>query len=376
MNRMKKLWLVMALSITLLIVGGCTDTNDSGPGSSSDAPTTEPSDEDTTTTLPDEDPDEDLPLPEFKETKSSFTLAFLPDTQIYTTNFRYYDIFYSQTQWIVDHQKQYNIRFTSHLGDLTHNNEKGQWTVADKAFKIMDDAKVPYGVTAGNHDINANRHEFYTLTDDERSTTEQFLQLFSKERAAKFKDNYGSHSANGWNSFYFFEGNGQKYMVMFLDYYASDATLRWANSILAQYPEIPTILVTHYLVRPTASGGSEFPNTPVRRLWSEVVNTNNQIFLTINGHYGGSGWSIKQNSFGNDVIAMVVDYQDETRGGNGWFRLLEFDTENNKIYAKSFSPYIMNMDEANRSSSDVVELTASNHRYTIDWDFSTRFDFN
>ena len=71
-----------------------------------------------------------------------FTLAVLPDTQIYSfitasnpARPAYFEI---QTQWIVDNAAAKNIKFVSHVGDIVDNVTAGQVAAADRALDILD----------------------------------------------------------------------------------------------------------------------------------------------------------------------------------------------------------------------------------------------
>lgn len=318
--------------------------------------------------------------PAFKNSECSFVMSVLPDTQIYTENSQIANVFYAQTQWIVDNREDYNIVFTSHVGDIVNTAfNLQQWKVADKAFKILDDAKIPYGLTAGNHDFRGLTKDtsFYLWPDNTRSNREFFLKYFNEERTSQVEENYGGHSENGWNSYYYFEGNGKRYMVFFVDYAASEETFEWANSILNENKNIPTIIITHALSRPLKSGtGSIIKEPECNVFWEKLIYENNQVFMAINGHITGSGRELKKNKYGNDVILMVVDYQDYYNGGNGVMRLVEFDEKNNKITAHSFSPYVLTIPENERKYIlDKVELNDPRNKYEIPWDFAERFDF-
>lgn len=74
----------------------------------------------------------------------SFKMAILPDTQKYA---RYKnELWLSQTNWIAKNAKKENIMFTAHLGDLVDRaDEDYEWRNADKAMKVLDKAKLPYG---------------------------------------------------------------------------------------------------------------------------------------------------------------------------------------------------------------------------------------
>ena len=76
---------------------------------------------------------------------TDFTIIALPDTQHYSD--QYPEIYFSQTQWIVDNKDALNIVFVTHLGDLVQHNDlyPEEWVVADEAMRLLDDV-VPYGV--------------------------------------------------------------------------------------------------------------------------------------------------------------------------------------------------------------------------------------
>lgn len=60
-----------------------------------------------------------------------FTLAVLPDTQIYA--WKHPDTYPAQTRWLADHAKRYNLRYVLHVGDITQHNTNTQWQVAARA---------------------------------------------------------------------------------------------------------------------------------------------------------------------------------------------------------------------------------------------------
>src|SRR5688500_4742456 len=55
----------------------------------------------------------------------SWTLAVLPDTQIYAQSYPQH--YTAQTQWIRDHIASHNIKYVLHEGDITNNNVVAQW---------------------------------------------------------------------------------------------------------------------------------------------------------------------------------------------------------------------------------------------------------
>src|SRR4051794_29321622 len=92
---------------------------------------------------------------EDRETPSAdpFTLVAFPDTQYYAQNANLNYIFHAQTQWVVDHRVEQNIRFVMGLGDIVNNgaSQPQQWVVADAAYDRLDgdllanpDGIIPY----------------------------------------------------------------------------------------------------------------------------------------------------------------------------------------------------------------------------------------
>ena len=83
----------------------------------------------------------------------SWTLAVLPDTQMYSL--RYPGLFYAQTGWIVSNHDRINIKYVMQLGDVVNNNTPREWRNARDAMSLLDGI-VPYAIAPGNHDYGPN----------------------------------------------------------------------------------------------------------------------------------------------------------------------------------------------------------------------------
>ena len=55
-------------------------------------------------------------------------------------------------EWICDKQKELNIAMALCVGDLSQDGTSREFLRADQAFSVLDEAKIPYLVTDGNHD--------------------------------------------------------------------------------------------------------------------------------------------------------------------------------------------------------------------------------
>ncbi|WP_343639467.1 LamG-like jellyroll fold domain-containing protein [Roseateles sp.] len=321
---------------------------------------------------------------------NSFALAVLPDTQFYSRyattdeNLQFQrkygsTPFVAQTKWIADNAAALRIPFTIHLGDVVDQQGKPlQWQVADSAMKVLEAAKMPYAILAGNHDVISDvdyvdASSQSANTDAQRNLAkEPYLQAFPTTRAQQ-QATFGGRDPSGFHEYHVFNVDGNAFMVLSMSWRASDAAIAWARGVLAQHPTLPVILSTHQLLNIAADGVSPLEVPYGLMLWEKLIRDNDQIFMTLNGHYHGGAHLTKTNDFGNAVEEMVVDYQMAYMGGNGLMRLYEFDLTNNKIKVLSFSPWVTQKPADTLNEFDVAVLTEPNHQFEIAIDFKKRF---
>ena len=319
---------------------------------------------------------------------SSFALAVLPDTQFYSRYAtssessqyeRHYgsEPYYAQTKWVADNAQKLNIPFLIHLGDVVDQVGKPeQWKVADTAMQVLEVAKVPYSILAGNHDV-VNDIDYdaspTTGTDTQRVlANEPYLQWFGAKRA-KRQSTFGERDSTGFHEYHVFKAQGQQFLVLSLSWRISDAGIAWARSVIASHPTLPVILVNHQLLNIAPDAVSPLETGYGKMLWEKLIRDNDQIFMTLNGHHHGGAHLTKTNDFGNAVEEMVVDYQMAYQGGNGLMRLYEFDLTNNLIKVLSFSPWVPMKPADTLNAFDQAVLTESNHTFSISMNFAKRF---
>ncbi|SAI19473.1 Uncharacterised protein [Bordetella ansorpii] len=353
----------------------------SGCGSDHDDDDDAPADGGGTTPAP-EQPDPGL--------ASRFSLAVLPDTQFYSRyatldeNTQYSrkfgsEPFMAQTYWITQNARDLGISFVAHLGDVVDQVGKpDQWKVADQAMRVLETAKVPYSVLAGNHDVLSDlgyvdENSQLSGTDAQRTlANEPYLQWFGAARAG-WQSTFGARDTSGFHEYHVFEAEGQKFMVLSLSWRISDAGIAWARRVISENPTLPVILVNHQLLNIDKDGLSPLETEYGLMLWEKLIRDNDQIFMTLNGHHHGAAHLTKVNDFGHNVEEMVVDYQMAYQGGNGLMRLYEFDLTNNKIDVLSFSPWVVQKPASTLNQFDQAVLTSANERFSIDMNFAERF---
>ena len=366
---------------------------------------------------------------------SSFTISVLPDTQFYPRyasekmgelyqklysgiDPKYDNPFKTQTQWIAQNARLLKMPFTMHLGDivdqswyytsegsspwsastdLVGNGQIGngqvtkEWELASQAMQVLEAARCPYSICAGNHDVGAidsdmqwgpdwgvgvtgfaNNDGYQDGGSHRVGLFEPYLQVFPPERA-KRQATFGGRHSSGFHEYHVFEAEGNRFLVLSMSWRASDDAIGWANQVIQSNKTTPVILVNHQLVGIGSDGKTAADTAYSNYMWDKLIKDNDQIFMAVSGHYHGSCTSTKKNSRGNDVHLMVVDYQMAYMGGNGLMRMFEFDLTNRKIIASSFSPWVPLKPAATLNEFDAAWLSDSNQSFALDIDFVERF---
>ena len=258
---------------------------------------------------------------------------------------------------------------------------------AIEGYEIIAAAGIPFGVPPGNHDYdamyNVDTHppnlakqpeDLQMVTEDigllHVGGLDNFLSAFGED-SPFFADEswYVSAFKGGTSSAQIFEAGGYSFLHLALEMQAGDPVLEWARGVIAKHPGMPTILSTHDYLSPRgkrlAGGFLDFTlvdeanhNTP-QQLFDKLISTSDQIFLVLCGHYHGQAFIQEENTEGHAVYTMLADYQDRGQVGvdagqplggfmggpvglgDGWLRLLHFDTESNppRISVETYSTY-------------------------------------
>ena len=235
--------------------------------------------------------------------------------------------------WIVDNKDKLNIRYVIHTGDIVDDFDMPyEWENADEAMKILDDANMPYGVLAGNHDIAAGAMEY-----------ENYQKYFGAQRVQDqptfgeaYKDNIGHYDL--------LTENGQDFIILYMswDIYADE--INWMNSVLQKYSDRKAILCFHTYTRVAYNSDGGLMDYYGQLVQDNVVAQNPNVIAVLNGHYHGASYETtvfdddKDGVYDRTVYQICTDYQSGFEGGSGYIKMLYFDLDNNKIYINSYSP--------------------------------------
>lgn len=257
-----------------------------------------------------------------------YTFIWMSDTQYYSESYPH--IFERQTNWIAEKQEELKIKYVFHTGDIVDEaDQEYQWVYADEYMSVLDDNEIPYGVLAGNHDVDHKTND-YT----------EFSKWFGEER---FKDKpyYGESYKNNRGHYDLISAKGNDYIMVYMGWGIQDEDIEWISDVLKQYPNRKAILNFHeYML--VSGNRSPLGN----RIYNQVVLPNENVVAVLSGHYHDSETlidAVDDNGDGNpdrEIYQMLGDYQGGPEGGQGYMKLLHFDQDNNRIVVNTYSPYL------------------------------------
>ncbi len=293
-----------------------------------------------------------------------FAIAVLPDTQyLFDADSADPEPLRATFRYLLQQRADANIVFLTHLGDITEHGTDQELALAGRTFQAID-GRVAYSVLAGNHDIPGGT--------DQRGAT-PYLGVFGPDRFRGAPTFLGA-SADGYNSAHLVPAGGRGWLILALDWRISDLGLDWAQGVIDQHPRTPVIVTTHDLAYGDEAGTAQL-SANGQRLWDRLVAGNDQVFLTLNGHYWPPGRTVLRNRAGHDVHVHIANYQDRYYGGAGMIRLYHFDLARNVIDVETFAPWFLARDPQKRTllEAETIELSGDVDRFTVHLDFDARF---
>lgn len=284
-----------------------------------------------------------------------FTLGWLSDTQYYNRNEGALagaggsDVWYQHqvkmNDFLVAQRDALNLQYVTHTGDIVDNyDQPHQWKNADAAYRKLDDAGIPYGVLAGNHDVGHWDGDYtaYSASFGEARFAE------NPWYGGSYKDNRGHYDL--------VTAGGIDMLMMYMgwpdpnDEASNSEDIAWMNSVIRQYPERKVMINLHeYML--TTGGLGPFP----QRIYDEVVAPNANVISVGSGHYHDAYTRLDEFDDDGDgtadrtVYSMLFDYQGLPEGGQGYLRLLHFDNEQERIIVRTYSPSLDDFDSDDAS---------------------------
>ncbi len=265
----------------------------------------------------------------------AYSMAVVGDTQkvSYNNQANFNKIY----DYIINNVEEKNIQFVIGLGDITEKDTAEEWTYDMAQIKRMDDV-VPYSLVRGNHDgVTNSNFDTYVSYDGEKTA---FAGAYEE----------GSEL----NTYHTFSVCNINYMVMCLDYGASDAVLEWAGDVIAAHPDHNVIVTTHvYLYRDgtTLDDGDLYPPSVWGEsyndgddMWEKLVKNHSNIVLVLSGHDPSSEIVMTKATGinGNTVTQMLIDPQGadaayKDLGGLGLVAMFYFSEDGRTVQVEYYS---------------------------------------
>ncbi|WP_433356394.1 metallophosphoesterase [Microtetraspora malaysiensis] len=277
--------------------------------------------------------------------------------------------------WIKDNKDPRKISYVAHTGDIIENNIRkpadeamqkqvvGEFEVSSRQQRVLDEANIPNGVIAGNHDNQSGTE------DGPEAIYNKYYGPGRYQTAAQGWQHaeYGGPWKEGDNQNHYdlFSAGGLDFVVVGLSYGVTREEAEWADSIFKRFPDRNGILLSHdYLVPSTNPDGrgAGFSAPDGSMLYKTVVEKNPNVFLILAGHEHGVATNVKPKvgQVGKGVVELLADYQfytvsadrlgltevggykpdDQLQFGASFFRLLQFNVKRSELTVDTYSPLL------------------------------------
>ncbi len=306
-------------------------------------------------------------------TQSKFTVGLIPDTQYLTDrNGNLEDQkedLRKMYRFFNDRKSSLNLKFVAHVGDLTEDDSPAApngpgWDIIDEVYHIFRNNNIPFSVARGNHDDQRELNRIFPISYFNDKS------WFGGHLAGNFQAHYNrgntgtqciNYTRGIENSYYYFNGGGQQYMVLNLDFFGDNGggaeryddekylvyqgnslnqcqsppsapynwerhreSTQWAKNILCQNLDKPVIVVTHWLYSQDEL--------------NDIIKDYPNVFMTVVGHitkdrYDLRNWNEKR------VHQFQFDYQrdnDVSDEGTA-VKYLEFDPAAKQVRVKTYA---------------------------------------
>ena len=226
--------------------------------------------------------------------------------------------------WIIDNKEEQKIEYVMTLGDLTQKSYTAEWDYVKSQFYRLNGV-VPFSLARGNHDKvekqikdkDANNQTIWPASLQKKAL---FYKTFDNEVYRAQIDG----ALNDWdvaNTYNAFTVAGTKYLLICLDYGASDEALKWAGNVIEAHKDHKVIITTHtYLFRDgtTLDKDDAYPASRSQGgvndgndVWDKLIKKYENIVLVISGHDPSDHivCTRTEGEKGNVVTQLLVDPQ-------------------------------------------------------------------
>ncbi|MDF1487558.1 metallophosphoesterase [Tessaracoccus caeni] len=270
-------------------------------------------------------------------TRGTFNLAVIPDTQNETgSSDTRMD---NRAKWLVDYRAKNGLEYVLHTGDVVNWGAlaPSQFEVAKKSFAILKNAGIPYSIAIGNHDtlavghngVSGSRAYGGSAYADNPECKEKLgsrcnTSLLIRDTTA-FNQNFPLSSMknvggvfeagkvdNMWTTF---NADGADWLVLTLEFHARVEVVDWAKKVVESHPNHNVIVQTHSYLTGSAKiyqTNAGYGSTTGQYLLDELIKKYSNIKLAFSGHQGAAHSRVDTGVNGNKVVSYVGAFHSAT----------------------------------------------------------------
>ncbi len=260
-----------------------------------------------------------------------FSLIWFSDTQYYA--YKKPEILASMVLWANSVQAEYHTLALVQTGDIVDNhNYARHWENASAAFSQRADT-LPLYCVAGNHDVGADTVD-YTMYQ-----TYHFCDV--KDPDCIYQDGVC------WVQ----PLDECKLLLVGIGWQLDADYADWVNARIAAYPDYTAIVLVHSFLHDNGA-----LTTNGKLVEKQVLAKSPTVRLVLCGHNDGSvQWETTYED-GRVVHAILYNFQDDTKHGLGYARVLMFNPATRNIAVTTYSPYLDDFNYCSDEGKDTFTL--------------------
>ena len=270
----------------------------------------------------------------------TFSIMQISDTQFLSLSFP--QLFKDTTNWIVNNAANYNLKMVIHTGDLVDNingtsgtsSDPVQWDNANAAMSQLLNANIPYCWDAGNHDqIPWNDATGTWLGSSYPSLNASNMRS---------KPYWVSDFVDSKNTAVRFTYNGYDFLIINIEYMASNTTITWMKTLLDSNKGANVIIAAHTYLNKGGTYGFSSAGLPGEVAWctnfKTILDGYPNILLTLSGH-DPTGTANMSRVGNREEIFFNRQSATTTAGSTGAaaVRIYTFNLTNMQVNTKTYS---------------------------------------
>ena len=277
----------------------------------------------------------DYEKPEWaKDSEQYWSMVYVGGIQNLTKNKRTTQVWESMAQWIVDNK----------------DSEKIQHVIsAGASVAYADDETYKNALRGYNRYKDLVSNSIMKADDADTRYTSYFGGTYLNSSASK--DTYtGCYNNDTSNSYYRFDVNGVKWMVLQLGYAPEQAVIDWAKGIADAHPTDNIILTTHGYIK---ADSTYIDDTNIKAIWT-TLNECSNIKIILCSHAMAEGKIVTKtetNTAGAAVPVLMINGEELDNTENsyiqtsfysdaplGMLSILRFKNDGSEVTVQYYSP--------------------------------------